>query len=66
MEPSAPAALRRLQIALGVLATIERIETDQEQRFLEQIGEHVERLWANLNGQRTLRYASGSSGGWQQ
>jgi ParB family chromosome partitioning protein len=43
--PSAP--LRRLQIALGVLASIEELATDQERKVLEQIGEHVRRLQAS-------------------
>jgi hypothetical protein len=49
-QPSAlPAggALHRLKVVLGSLASIERVETDQERQVLEQIGEHVERLRAS-------------------
>jgi hypothetical protein len=36
--------LHRLQVVLGLLANMERIETEQEHQVLEQIGEHVARL----------------------
>jgi len=52
-SPAAPArlpaggTLHRLQVVLGLLANLERVETNQGRQVLEQIGEHVERLRAS-------------------
>jgi hypothetical protein len=41
---SASGTLHRLRATLGLLASIERVESDQEHQVLEQIADHVERL----------------------
>jgi hypothetical protein len=49
------AGLHRLRMMLGLIAGLNRLETDQERAVLEQIAGHVERLRATCP---TLRYAS--------
>jgi ParB-like chromosome segregation protein Spo0J len=57
-EPTpAGATLHRLRGALGVLASIDRIASDQERQVLEQLANHVERLRQTLPAGLLRAYA---------